>query len=42
VHGDSDVPPYPVSHGCARVSNEAIDWIWSNNLAPIGTEVWVY
>jgi lipoprotein-anchoring transpeptidase ErfK/SrfK len=42
VHGDSAVPPYPVSHGCVRVSNEAIDWIWSNNLAPIGTEVWVY
>jgi hypothetical protein len=42
VHGDSDVPPYPVSHGCVRVSNEAIDWIWSNNLAPIGTEVRVY
>jgi peptidoglycan hydrolase-like protein with peptidoglycan-binding domain len=42
IHGDSDVPPYPVSHGCVRVSDEAIDWIWSNNLAPVGTEVWVY
>jgi lipoprotein-anchoring transpeptidase ErfK/SrfK len=42
VHGDSDVPPYPVSHGCVRVSDEAIDWMWSNNLAPVGTEVWVY
>jgi hypothetical protein len=42
LHGDTDVPPYPVSHGCVRVSNDAIDWIWSNNLAPIGTEVWVY
>jgi hypothetical protein len=42
IHGDSSVPPYPVSHGCARVSNEAIDWIWANNLAPIGTAVWVY
>ena len=42
IHGDSDVPPYPASHGCARVSNEAIDWIWANNLAPIGTSVWVY
>jgi peptidoglycan hydrolase-like protein with peptidoglycan-binding domain len=42
IHGDGYVPPYPVSHGCARVSNEAIDWIWANNLAPIGTEVWVY
>jgi peptidoglycan hydrolase-like protein with peptidoglycan-binding domain len=42
IHGDSIVPPYPVSHGCARVSNEAIDWIWANNIDPIGTEVWVY
>jgi len=42
IHGDTDVPPYPVSHGCVRVSNEAIEWIWSSNLAPIGTSVWVY
>jgi len=42
IHGDSFVPPTPVSHGCVRVSNEAIDWIWANNLAPIGTAVWVY
>jgi hypothetical protein len=42
IHGDSSVPPYPVSHGCARVSNEAINWIWANNIDPIGTEVWVY
>jgi len=42
IHGDSSVPPYPVSHGCIRVSNEAIDWIWSGNLAPIGTDVWIF
>jgi hypothetical protein len=42
LHGDTYVPPVPVSHGCVRVSNEAIDWIWSNNIAPIGTAVWVY
>jgi len=42
IHGDSFVPPYPVSHGCVRVSNEAIDWIWASNIMPIGTEVWVY
>jgi hypothetical protein len=42
IHGDSYVPPYPVSHGCVRVSDEAIDWIWSEDLAPIGTAVWVY
>jgi len=42
IHGDSYVPPYPVSHGCVRVSDEAIDWIWANNIAPIGTAVWVF
>ena len=30
IHGDTSVPPYPVSHGCARVSNEAIEWIWAS------------
>ena len=42
IHGDSYVPPYPVSHGCVRVSNEAIDWIWAGNLLPMGASVWVY
>ena len=42
VHGDSYVPPFPVSHGCVRVSDEAINWIWGANIMPIGTEVWVY
>lgn len=42
IHGDSYVPPFPVSHGCVRVSDEAINWIWSANLMPIGIEVWVY
>ena len=42
IHGDSYVPAIPVSHGCVRVSNEAINWIWSTNQMPIGTHVWVY
>ncbi|MGA2528097.1 MAG: L,D-transpeptidase family protein [Acidimicrobiales bacterium] len=42
IHGDSFVPPYPVSHGCVRVSDEAINWIWANNIMPIGEEVWVF
>lgn len=42
IHGDSYVPAYPVSHGCVRVSNEAIDWIWSQDLMPVGTSVLVY
>lgn len=42
IHGDAYVPPYPVSHGCVRVSNEAIDWIWAKHLLPIGMKVWIY
>lgn len=42
IHGSSSVPPWPASHGCVRVSNEAIDWIWAEDLAPIGSSVWVY
>lgn len=42
IHGDSYVPPEPVSHGCVRISDEAIDWVWADNVIPMGTEVWVY
>jgi hypothetical protein len=42
IHGEGYVPPFPVSHGCVRVSDEAIDWIWAANVAPIGTTVDIY
>ena len=42
VHGSPSIPPYPASHGCARVSNAAINWIWSTNKIPLKTKVWVY
>jgi lipoprotein-anchoring transpeptidase ErfK/SrfK len=42
VHGYTSVPPYPASHGCTRVSNDAINFIWATNLMPIGRTVWVY
>ncbi len=42
IHGYPSVPPYPVSHGCVRLSNEAINWLWSSDKAPIGTVVWVF
>ena len=42
IHGDGYVPPFPVSHGCVRVSDEAIDWIWADDVAPIGEEVWIF
>jgi N-acetylmuramoyl-L-alanine amidase len=34
VHGASSVPAYPASHGCARVTNAAMDMIWARNLMP--------
>jgi peptidoglycan hydrolase-like protein with peptidoglycan-binding domain len=42
VHGAPSVPPYPASHGCARVSISAMNWIWSNDKMPLKTKVWVY
>ena len=39
IHGIASVPPYPASHGCARLSFGAINWIWSTNQAPIGMSV---
>ena len=41
-HGSAFVPPYPASHGCVRMSNAAVDFLWGQNLAPRGTAVWVY
>jgi lipoprotein-anchoring transpeptidase ErfK/SrfK len=42
VHGSPSIPPYPASHGCARVSDAAINWIWSTDKLPLKTTVWVY
>jgi len=41
-HGSPSIPPYPASHGCARMSNAAINFVWDANLMPIGIPVWVY
>jgi peptidoglycan hydrolase-like protein with peptidoglycan-binding domain len=42
VHGMTNVPNYPASHGCVRVSTVAMDFIWANNLMPLGSPVWVH
>lgn len=39
VHGSGNIPPWPDSHGCARLSNAAIDMIWAGDLMPIGSRV---
>ncbi|MBX6391634.1 MAG: murein L,D-transpeptidase, partial [Frankia sp.] len=41
-HGYPSVPAYPASHGCVRLSNPAMDWMWSSGVAAIGTTVIVY
>lgn len=28
VHGSTSVPNYPASHGCVRVTIEAMNWLW--------------
>jgi peptidoglycan hydrolase-like protein with peptidoglycan-binding domain len=42
VHGSNNIPNYPASHGCVRVSTPAMDFIWAQNLMPLGIPVWVH
>ena len=42
VHGSMKIPNYPASHGCVRVSTQAMDMIWASGLLPKKTSVWVY
>ena len=42
IHGSSSVPPYPASHGCVRLSNAAINYVWDAGLAPLGSAIWVH
>lgn len=42
LHGYHAIPPYPASHGCARVTFDAMDFIWAQGLMPVGSVVLVY
>ncbi|MDP9402733.1 MAG: L,D-transpeptidase family protein [Actinomycetota bacterium] len=42
IHGSPSVPPFPASHGCVRLTNAAINFIWDQNMIPLGTPLWVY
>jgi N-acetylmuramoyl-L-alanine amidase len=42
LHGYHAIPSQPASHGCARVTFDAIDFIWANDLMPMGSDVFVY
>lgn len=41
IHGSGSIPPWPASHGCARVSVAAMDMIWAQGLMQMGTRVLV-
>ena len=38
----TSVPSYPASHGCVRVTYAAMNFIWDQDLMPMGSRVWVY
>ena len=42
MHGYPNVPNYPASHGCVRVTNPAMDMVWDQNLLPIGETVIIH
>ncbi|MBW3663853.1 MAG: cell wall-binding repeat-containing protein [Actinobacteria bacterium] len=42
IHGSGSIPAHPASHGCARLSNPAIDFVWAADLAPLGTPLFIY
>jgi len=42
VHGSPSVPAYPASHGCVRVTDAAMDWLWAENFMPLGSVVWIH
>lgn len=42
IHGSDSVPKRAASHGCVRVSVQAMDFIWDNDLIPIGTKILVH
>jgi peptidoglycan hydrolase-like protein with peptidoglycan-binding domain len=42
IHGSTSIPGYPASHACTRLTNSAMDLLWSSGVAGIGTTVWTY
>lgn len=42
MHGSRYIPGYPASHGCARLSTPAINWLWASGAAPVHRRLWIY
>lgn len=41
IHGSASIPPWPASHGCARISTAAMDMFWADGLLGMGGRVLV-
>jgi len=39
IHGSKSVPTQAASHGCIRVTNQTINYLWGSNLIPLGTAI---
>lgn len=39
IHGSADIPPYPASHGCSRISTAAADMLWARHWFTTGRRV---
>ena len=42
LHGSPSVPNYAASHGCVRLTNQEINFLWASGLARVGTPVVLY
>ncbi len=42
IHGSAEIPPYPASHGCARVTSAAMNLLYAGGWVSVGRSVHVY
>jgi N-acetylmuramoyl-L-alanine amidase len=48
IHGEGngndggEVPPFPASHGCVRITDDAVIHFFSTPYLAVGTSVWIY
>ena len=42
IHGYAEVPAFPASHGCVRVTMAGMDWLWATGATRPGMPVWIY
>jgi len=39
IHGSPSVPAHAASHGCVRLTNQTIAYLWGSGLIPLGTPI---